>query len=421
MVSTTTFLFRFFLITLLLLLIDYYAFQGILSASASLPELWKHGTGYTYWIAGVTLLLAVIFGFWAARSGYIGFSSAMKIAGLLFTLLVAKLVLILFLLSEDIWRITLWIWQWIHASLTDSVEAVFFAPRKALISRIGLVVAAVPLAGMVYGMIRGKYDFQVRREEIHYPDLPDAFDGFTITQISDLHSGSFDDREAVLKGLRMVEHLQSDLLVFTGDLVNNTADEIEPWITDLARLTAPFGKFSILGNHDYGDYVPWESPEAKAKNFLTLHEHHRSMGFRLLMNEHIPIRKDGHELSLIGVENWGVGFHQKGDLKTALSDVDPGAFKLLLSHDPSHWEAEVMGHDHHIHLTLSGHTHGMQFGVEIGKFKWSPVKYRYGRWAGLYSESGRYLYINRGFGFIGFPGRVGIWPEITQIVLRKKK
>ncbi|HEX5625756.1 MAG TPA: metallophosphoesterase, partial [Saprospiraceae bacterium] len=280
-------------------------------------------------------------------------------------------------------------------------------------------LAALPLISLTYGMIKGRYQYKIHKQQLFFKDLPEAFDGFTITQISDVHSGSFDDREGVLKGLEMIQSLNSDLIVFTGDLVNTYASEFDPWVADFASLKAPFGKYSILGNHDYGDYAKWANLEDKQKNFESLIDHHRNMGFRLMMDEAEHIEKDGATISLMGVENWGLGFGKRGKLHKALETVRPDAFKILLSHDPTHWENEVKSHDRHIHLTMSGHTHGMQMGIEIPGFKWSPIQYRYPKWAGVYQENDRYLYINRGFGVLGFRGRVGIWPEITQIELKR--
>ncbi len=420
MTSTSTLIFRFALVTIILVLIDYYAFQAVKAAGMRSSERTRLIINYSYWITSFLIIAAAFSSFWAFRNGYLSFPGTMKMAGILFTFLVAKLCVILFLAGEDTFRILQAVWTWVSNFFVDKPDPQLFESRRGFISKIALGVSAIPFAGMIYGMVKGKYDFMIKKETIYFSDLPDAFDGFTITQISDIHSGSFDDRPSVLRGLKMAQELKSDLMVFTGDLVNNVANEIEPWLKDMADLHAAFGKFSILGNHDYGDYVSWESVEAKDKNLRTLHEHHQTMGFRLLLNEAIPIEKDGHKISLVGVENWGVGFHKKGDLRMAMREVAPEDFKILLSHDPSHWEEEVRTHMHHVHLTLSGHTHGMQFGVELGGFKWSPVKYRYPRWAGLYEETGKYLYVNRGFGFLGFPGRVGIWPEITQITLKKK-
>ncbi len=421
MVSTGTIIIRFLILITVLILLNLYAFHGLKTATIKLAPKWRSIIHWTYWIFSIGLFASVIISFFMFRSGAISFPTLMKFIGVLFSFILAKLVFLCFLFSEDIFRVVRAVIVWVTNFFIENKNADVFTARRAFISQIGLATAALPVAGMVYGMIKGKYDFRLRKETLHYPDLPSSFDGFTITQISDIHSGSFDDRDGVLKGIRMAMSVKSDLLVFTGDLVNNSSEEIEPWLKDFAQLHAPYGKFSILGNHDYGDYISWDSDEAKNKNFQAMKDNHELLGFRLLLNENIHIEKDEEKISLIGVENWGVGFKQKGDLGKALTGVDPDNFKILLSHDPSHWEEEVMDHQQqHIHLTLSGHTHGMQFGVEIGGFKWSPVKYRYPRWAGLYEEAGKFLYVNRGFGFLGFPGRVGIWPEITQITLRKK-
>ncbi|MGZ3836512.1 MAG: metallophosphoesterase, partial [Mucilaginibacter sp.] len=256
---------------------------------------------------------------------------------------------------------------------------------------------------------------------LYFHDLPDAFDGFTITQLSDIHSGSFTSQKGVEKGVSIVNEQNSDLILFTGDLVNNLASEMDPWIPVFSQLKAPYGKFSVLGNHDYGDYVQWESKGHQSANLDRLKKVHSEIGFKLLLNEAVTIKKEDQSIALIGVENWGKGgFHKYGDLEKAAISVPDESFKILMSHDPSHWDAVTLDHDQHIHLTLSGHTHGMQFGIELFGFKWSPIKYVYRQWAGLYEEGGKYLYVNRGFGFLGLKARVGIWPEITVITLKKE-
>jgi len=282
------------------------------------------------------------------------------------------------------------------------------------------VVAAVPFGAFLYGMLKGKYDYRVHRQTLHFDDLPEAFDGFTITQISDIHSGSFDNKAAVQRGIDLAKAQKSDLFVFTGDLVNNAAWEIEPYIGMFKQLKAPYGQFSILGNHDYGDYIEWNSGDEKAANLEKLKGQHKKLDYRLLLDENVVLEKNGQKISLIGVQNWGRGFIQIGDLDKALRGVDKDSFKILLSHDPTHWEEKVRYHPTKIHLTLAGHTHGAQFGVEAGKLRWSPVQYRYLDWAGLAEQNGRHLYVNRGFGFLAFSGRLGIWPEVTVITLKKK-
>ncbi|MBD3748296.1 MAG: metallophosphoesterase [Sphingobacteriales bacterium] len=271
-----------------------------------------------------------------------------------------------------------------------------------------------------YGMIRGKYRYRVIKQVLFFDDLPKAFDGFTITQISDVHSGSFDSVKGVQKGIDLIKAQNSDLFVFTGDLVNNKSSEIVPWISMFAQIKAKYGQFSILGNHDYGDYIQWPSEAKKQENLEDLKRHHQKIGFNLLLDEHIEIEKEGDKIILAGVENWGVGFGERGDLDRALAETKTNDFKILLSHDPSHFDAQVKTYPSKIHLTLSGHTHGMQFGFEAFGLKWSPVSLRYKHWSGLKEEMGSYLYVNRGFGFLGFSGRVGIWPEITVLELRKK-
>lgn len=308
--------------------------------------------------------------------------------------------------------------------LAEDVVRLFrgFPARSIYVSEAALALAGLLFMVILFGLTRGRHFYRVRKETIYFPDLPEAFDGFTITQLSDVHSGSFTDAKGVQKGLDLVNAQNSDLLLFTGDLVNNTANEMEPWMAGFAGLKAPYGKYSVLGNHDYGDYIKWESKAAQQNNLNRLKEVHAETGFRLLLNEAVTISKQGQKISLIGVENWGKGgFHKYGDLKQATTTVPDNAFKILMSHDPSHWDAVTVDHHQHIHLTLSGHTHGMQFGLELFGIKWSPIKYVYKQWAGLYEQNSKYLYVNRGFGFLGLKGRIGMWPEIAVLTLKRSK
>ena len=287
------------------------------------------------------------------------------------------------------------------------------------IALVAFVIFIAVVIMFIDGIIRGKYAYRVIEQTLYFDDLPQNFDGFKIVQISDIHAGSFNNVKAVQKGINLVLAQSADLFVFTGDLVNNKAEEIKPWIPLFNQIKAPYGQFSILGNHDYGDYIAWKSPSEKQQNLENLKKYHQEIGFKLLLDEHVYLEKGEDKIVLAGVENWGIGFGERGDLNAALNGTKPQDFKVLLSHDPSHFDAQVKKHPSKINLTLSGHTHGMQFGIELFGIKWSPVKLRYKHWAGLKEEDNRYLYINRGFGFIGFSGRVGIWPEVTLITLRK--
>jgi predicted MPP superfamily phosphohydrolase len=283
-------------------------------------------------------------------------------------------------------------------------------------------VAAIPFAGLLYGMVRGKYAFQIHRAEISSKRLPSAFDGFTIAHLSDIHIGSFAAPNEVKGAIDKVLSEKPDLILFTGDLVNNKSDELDGWQEILGKLKAPYGVYSVLGNHDYGDYAQWDSASAKAYNLQSLKDRQKNMGWNLLLNQSAQITKDGSTINLAGVENWGAGrFAKYGDLEKALNQAVPDLFTILMSHDPSHWDAQVRPHKQTVDLTLSGHTHGMQMGIEIpGWLRWSPSQYIYKQWAGLYrDDEDQHLYVNRGFGHLGYPGRVGIWPEITMIKLQK--
>ncbi|MDR0413918.1 MAG: metallophosphoesterase [Prevotellaceae bacterium] len=297
-------------------------------------------------------------------------------------------------------------------------------PRAKWVSIVSLALGGVSLLVMLHGVTWGKYCYRVQNQVVYFNNLPQAFDGFRILHLSDFHAGSFSSPEDVQRGIDLANEQHADLFVFSGDMVNNFADELYPWAAHLAAIKAPYGQLAVLGNHDYGDYSSWATAEAKAANLQSLIEQERSIGLQVLLDENVTIEKDGQKIVVAGVQNIGMYSHFRiyGDLKKALSGVDSTAFKILISHDPSHWDKEVSDYPEKIHLTLSGHTHGFQFGVETPLFKWSPVQWIYPRWAGLYEKNDRYLYVNRGFGFIPFfMGRVGILPEITVIELRVKR
>lgn len=338
--------------------------------------------------------------------------------GFLVIIYVPKLFLTLVLLSEDVFRFTA---GTVNYFLNRDRKEEFFDSRRKFVSKVGLGLAAVPFLSLIYGVTVGKYNFKVIKQRIFFPDLPEAFDGFTITHISDVHSGSFDNAEKINYAIDLVNEQNSDMILFTGDIVNTAAKEMEPWIDTFNRIKKhEFGKYSVLGNHDYGEYVTWPTEQAKEDNFEAIKNLYGQIGFKLMLNEHTFIQKGDDKIALVGVENWGINFKQVGDLKKAAGVLKKEDFKILMSHDPSHWDHVVQHDDKNFHLTLSGHTHGMQFGIEIpGFFKWSPVQYVYKQWAGLYENLGRYVYVNRGFGFHAYPGRVGIWPEITVIELKK--
>lgn len=335
--------------------------------------------------------------------------------GLLLINIIPKTFIILTLLGEDIIRALKHLISRISKKETKPI-----AGRRKFISRLALGLAAIPFSSFLYGLIKGRYNYKVLKYELNYKDLPEAFDGFTITQISDIHSGSFTNKEKIQYGVDLINDQKSDLLLFTGDIVNTHAHEMDEWISMFKELKAPYGKYSVMGNHDYGEYSEWNSPEDKEANFQAIKDIHPQIGFDLLLNENRHIEKDGQKLALIGVENWGKKFKQAGDLNKASKNILKEEFKILMSHDPSHWDAEIKENELNYHLTLSGHTHGLQFGIEIpGWLKWSPSQYVYKQWAGMYNELGRYINVNRGFGYHAFPGRVGIWPEITVIKLKK--
>ena len=344
----------------------------------------------------------------------------------IFVLTFSKLFILLFLLTDDIFRGARWAWEKMFSSPAPAPDSLTPVPsnsitRSDFLVRTGLVLASLPFVSLIYGMVRGAYDYQVKNVKLKLSNLPAAFHGYKIVQISDLHVGSFVSTDPLEEAVRIINSTEPDLILFTGDLVNNRSDELNPHKAALSKLKAKHGIFSTLGNHDYGDYVPWDSQEAKEENLKTLINGHREMGWNILMDEHRHIEKDGERITLIGVQNYSMHlrFPKYGSLPKATQDLQYSNFNILLSHDPSHWRGEVLKDFKDIHLTLAGHTHGFQFGVDLPNFKWSPVQYVYKEWAGLYTEGDQHLYVNRGLGFLGYPGRVGILPEITVFELEK--
>ena len=385
---------RFIAIITLWILVDIYFFTAVLRLT-TYPLIYL-----IYWLIEAVVMGALVYSVTKGNTNLLS-----RLMAPMLVLFVPKLFGSIILLLEDITRLFR-----------------RFPVRSYAVSEIAVLVSALLFLILLYGITRGRHRYKVHKVTLYFSDLPKAFDGFRITQLSDIHAGSFIDKKGVQKGIDLVNAQKSDLILFTGDLVNNQAAEMDPWIPVFSQLKAAYGKFSILGNHDYGDYMRWENEELKSANLNRLKEIHSEIGFQLMLNESRSIKKEGDSIELIGVENWGKGgFHKYGDLDKAIASVPKNAFKILMSHDPSHWEAIILDHPQPIHLTLSGHTHGMQFGFEVFGIKWSPIKYMYKQWAGLYVRNNQYLYVNRGFGFLGLKGRVGIWPEITVITLKCKQ
>ena len=397
-------------------LLDWYVFNGLKTLCAGWRSLWLRRAvlwGYLLVSLGVTVLFVIGVSSLRTARGMTPYHE--WVLSLFLVLLITKIFFVLVLFLGDLGRL----FYGIGRRVSGRRSGPLVPGRRRFISEMAVLVAAVPFTGFLYAMFKGKYDYRVHRQTLYFKDLPEAFDGFTITQLSDIHSGSFDNTTAVQRGIDLAKEQNSDLFVFTGDLVNNAAWEIEPYLQRFGAIKAPYGQYSVLGNHDYGDYIEWASEQEKSDNLGRLKEHHAAMGYRLLLDENVGLEKGGQKITLVGVQNWGKGFIQIGDLDKALEGVDKDAFKICLSHDPTHWEEKIRWHHTPIHLTLSGHTHGAQFGVETDKLRWSPVEYRYLDWAGLANEKDRFLYVNRGFGFLAFSGRLGIWPEITVITLKK--
>lgn len=393
------------------LLLDLYFFRVLKSVLRDRPRGLRLAVYWTYWLFDLVLIGALLY-LKATGSGIFS-SYFFSLVGPILLSLIPKLLALPFLLLEDLSRVAF------HVAGQRRERAI--PARRRFVSQLILGLSAVPFGYVLFGITRGAYNYQVYRHTLYFEDLPPAFDGFTITQLSDIHCGSLEDRSAVERGIALANAQNSELLVLTGDLVNNQCGELHSWREIFSSLYAPFGVYSILGNHDYGDYTDWPSEAEKTANLDRLKALQGEMGFRLLLDEHVKLEKDGAFINLVGVENWGRRFRQYGDLDKAMANVEENTFSVLLSHDPTHWRARVLDHPKPVQLTLSGHTHGMQFGVDIPGLRWSPAKYMYKQWAGIYRDGAKYINVNRGFGFLGFRGRVGIWPEISVITLKRGK
>jgi uncharacterized protein len=398
-------------------LIDWYVFSGVKALTELLQPTTRKIIHTVFW----SFTAWTVFVFYSTYSGiYLSFPIWLRTIsiGLVMILFLTKLVFILFLVVDDLQRLVQVVVRTFSTTPVGDSPASGIS-RSSFLIKLGLLASSIPFVGMTYGVLVGAHDYTIRKKKIVLKNLPKAWNGLKIIQISDIHSGSFYNKSAVQRGVDLVLKQQPDIILFTGDLVNNVASEMYDYIDVFSQLRAPLGVYSTLGNHDYGDYVAWETPEAKQKNLNELIGIHKQMGWDILMNEHRILKRENQEIAILGIENWGAKGHfpKYGKMKDAYVGTEHVPVKLLLSHDPSHWDAEVRQQYKDIDIMFAGHTHGMQFGIEKGPFKWSPVQWMYDQWSGLYEKDNQYLYVNRGYGYIGFPGRVGMSPEITVIEL----
>lgn len=398
---------------ILYFLFEWYGYQSVKTVFKT--SKYKDIAAYFYFGITVFFLALFIFAIYS-RINNVTIPFQNYLSAILLGILVSKLLLCVFLGIEDITRMMRYGFSKLNQNQHSQIQNI---DRSQFLNSIFLIMSSLPIAAFCYGVFKTAYDYKIHRKKIFFDKLPKAFDGLKIVQISDVHAGSLNDYKALQKAIKKINELDADLFFFTGDLVNNIASEFTEKIEVFKHIKAKIGKFSILGNHDYGDYYMWNSREEKVENLELLKSYHKQIDWNLLLNEHVSIQRNESKIEIIGVENWSgkLRFKQYGDLNKAYEGLEKDTFKILLSHDPSHWDLEVSEKYTDIDLTLSGHTHGMQFGVETKWFRFSPVQFVYKHWAGLYQKSKQYLYVNRGFGFIGYQGRVGIRPEITLIEL----
>lgn len=407
-----------FIFIVCMLLLDTYMFMAIRTVSLSATPKTRNIIFTVYWSLSILAILGFLL-FVFTGPDFMPKKVRTYLFATVIGIFLGKLVAGAFFLMDDLRRGIQWLAGKLFIHGTGSADVGHGnISRSAFLSWLGITAGTGLFGSLLYGF-SNKYRYTVKKVALASHRLPEAFKGLKIVHISDIHSGSFTDKKSVEKGVQKILDLQPDLILFTGDLVNNLAEEMNDYTDLFTRLKAPMGVYSTFGNHDYADYVSWDSPEAKAANLEKLKKVHASMGWRLLLDENVQLERNGEAITLIGVQNISgrKSFHSYGDMGKAYQGVNTDSFQILMSHDPSHWDTEVRPHYPNVDLTLSGHTHGMQFGLEIPGFKWSPVQYVYKQWAGLYEEGHQRLYINRGFGFIGYPGRLGILPEITLIEL----
>lgn len=406
--------FAFLILIIVLAWLDFYAYQATKTLIHKLKPKTRTIVKYLYLAQAIIMIGLVVF-LWLAQTGTTSF---MFLLSIIFMSYSAKLLAVLFVFFDDIRRVLQWFFEGRKRRYEKRIARGQKMPRSKFLARSAVVAATLPIVTMSFGIVKGAYDYRIRRRRVYLPNLPKGFEGIKIAQLSDIHSGSFFDKTAVQGGIDLLLNEKPDMVFFTGDLVNNETKEVKEYMDIFSKVKADLGVYSTLGNHDYGDYKPnWSSMAAKRQNFEDMIKVHGRMGWKLMMNENQSIKVGADQISVIGVENWGAGrFAKYGNLAKAAQNAE-GDVKLLLSHDPSHWDAQVRTQQPDIDLMFAGHTHGMQLGVEIGDWRWSPSQYMYKQWADLYKEDNQYLYVNRGYGFLGFPGRIGIYPEITILEL----
>lgn len=412
-------IFAILIASVFLLIIDFYAYRGVkkllVNSSSRIKNIFK----ILFWIVPIIIIAGLIFipmlRDQVNPAEFLIYFHFISGAFILFYL--PKLIFIVFNFIDDLLHGAIHIFSREKKTDGEAYQTKKIT-RSQFLTRVGIVTAGIPFLSIIYGIAWGRFDLTVRKIKLNSRKLSKKFNGLRIIQISDFHLGSLlNHRDFVQEAVEQINYLKPDLILFTGDMVNNVADEMNKFLPILSQLKSKFGNYSVLGNHDYGEYIPWDSEDDKWKNLEKLKQLQEDVGFKLLINENRKIKIDNEHIELVGIENWGLPpFPQYGDLKKALENVDDESYKILMSHDPTHWDEEVLGYTN-IDLTLSGHTHGAQFGIEIPGWRWSPVNVRYKRWGGLYTEGDQSLYVNTGVGFIGFPGRVGMPPEITLIEL----
>jgi len=416
--------FPVFIIVILLFIfaIDLYAFRGIRILTGNMATVWRSIVNVIYWMVPILILILLILMIYNAKDVFTTgkFKIFYLLTGIFVLFYAPKLVFIIFQLGTDIVRLSGWIMAKFSSPDTAVSATAATMSRSEFLTKVGIIVALIPFVSIINGIWKGRYNYKIKNVKLHFNNLPAAFDGYRVLQISDWHIGSFYGRtDKIEEAVDLINSQKADIILFTGDMVNNVAEEMLEFVPVLKQLKAPDGVYSILGNHDYGEYVNWKSDTDHDENMQRLFANEKEAGFRLLRNESFVVERDLEKIGIAGVENWGLPpFQQYGDLNKATADIRNIPFKILMSHDPSHWDAEVLEKTD-INLTLSGHTHGFQFGINIPGLKWSPVKWKYPRWAGLYEEGKQKLYVNVGIGYIAFPGRVGFTPEVTVFELHR--